>query len=143
MKKNGFSLIELMVVIMIMGLLTTLVVVNIRSAPDEAKVEIAKSQIRAFEDALHRFRMDNGFYPDTEQGLEALVKKPETGRQPNNWRSGGYLDRNIVPDDPWGNPYIYISPGMHRSDFVDIYSYGANGREGGEGVNAEIRNWEF
>lgn len=143
MKKNGFSLIELMVVIMIMGLLTTLVVVNIRSAPDEAKVEIAKAQIRAFEDALNNFRRDNGFYPSTEQGLEALVKKPETGRQPQNWRQGGYLDRNILPKDPWGNDYIYISPGIERSDFVDIYSYGADGSEGGVGVDADIKNWEF
>ncbi|HOK40780.1 MAG TPA: type II secretion system major pseudopilin GspG [bacterium] len=141
----GFTLIEIMIVLLIIGLLTSLVIYNISDEPDKAKVQIAKAQIKAFEKALENYKLDNGFYPTTEQGLEALVKKPMTEPIPKNWKAGGYLekDKEFVPKDPWGNDYIYISPGIHRPNFVDIYSYGADGKEGGEGVNADIQNWNF
>lgn len=142
---NGFSLIELMIVLVIIGLLTTLVVYNISDQPDKAKIEIAKAQIKSFEMALENYKLDNGTYPTTEQGLEALVKKPTTNPLPKNWKDGGYLekDKTFVPKDPWARDYIYISPGIHRPNFVDIYSYGADGQEGGDGVNADIENWNF
>ena len=98
-------------------------------------------QIKNFETALKLFKLDNGFYPSTEQGLEALVKKPTTGRIPQNWREGGYLEGGKVPLDPWGHPYIYICPGLH-GDF-DIISYGRDGVEGGTGPDADIKSWEI
>ncbi len=135
----GFTLLEIIVVVFILSLLVAIVGPRIIGKTDDARITEAKVQIRNYETALKLFKLDNGYYPDTEQGLEALVKKPEKGKLPNNYREGGYLEQKKIPQDPWGNPYIYISPGLH-GDF-DIISYGADGKEGGEGKDADITNW--
>ncbi len=135
---QGFTLIELMVVIIILGLLAGLVVPKLIGRTEQAKRTQAKLQIRNIEQALKLFKLDNGFYPSTEQGLKALVTKPTTGRIPKNYRKEGYLER--VPKDPWGNEYIYISPGQHGD--YDIISYGADGVPGGEGEDADITSWQ-
>lgn len=137
---KGFSLIELMIVLMIIGLLTTLVIYNIGDEPDLAKIKITQAQITSFEKALERYKFDNGVYPSTEQGLEALVKKPAAGTIPKNWKQGGYLD--FIPKDPWNNKYIYICPGINRTLKFDIESYGADSLDGGEGINSDIENWQ-
>ncbi|RMG58527.1 MAG: type II secretion system protein GspG, partial [Deltaproteobacteria bacterium] len=124
--------------IIILGLLAGLVVPKLIGRTEQAKQTQAKLQIRNIEQALKLFKLDNGFYPSTEQGLQALVTKPETGRIPKNYREGGYLDR--VPKDPWGNDYVYISPGQHGD--YDIISYGADGVPGGEGEDADITSWQ-
>jgi general secretion pathway protein G len=98
-------------------------------------------QIKNFETALKLFKIDNGFYPDTQQGLESLSEMPTTGRIPGKYRAGGYLEQKKIPLDPWGGAYIYISPGIH-GDF-DLLSYGADGREGGEGIDADIKSWDL
>ncbi len=139
--KKGFTLIEVLVVVVILGILATLVVPKIMERPEQARRMKAVIQIKNFETALKLFKLDNGFYPSTEQGLEALVQKPATGKIPRNWREEGYLEGKKVPLDPWGNPYIYISPGLH-GDF-DIISYGRDGAEGGEGYDADITSWEI
>ena len=139
--KNGFTLIEILVVVVILGILATLVVPKIMERPAQARRMKAIIQIKNFETALKLFKLDNGFYPSTEQGLEALVKKPATGKIPQNWREEGYLEGGKVPKDPWGNPYIYICPGLH-GDF-DIISRGRDGVEGGEGWDADINSWEI
>lgn len=136
----GFTLIELMVVIAILGILAALVAPSIIGRKEDAMRAAAKAQIKNFEQALKLFYVDNGFYPSTEQGLQALVEKPTIGRIPTRWREGGYLETKTVPKDPWGNPYVYISPGIHNRDF-DIISYGADGQEGGEGKDADIQSW--
>ncbi len=142
MKKNsGFTLIEILVVVFILSLLAAIVAPRIIGRTDEAKVAEAKVQIRNFETALKLFKLDNGFYPSTEQGLQALVEKPTTGRIPKRWREGGYLEQKKIPLDPWGNPYVYISPGLHGD--YDIICYGADGKEGGEGFDADITNWNI
>lgn len=132
-------MIELMVVIVILGLLAGIVVPRLLGRTEEAKRTKAAVEIRNMETALDLFNLDNGFYPTQEQGLEALVSKPTVGPDAPNWRAGGYIRR--VPKDPWGNPYIYVSPGVHGE--FDLASYGADGQEGGEGKNADIRNWEL
>ncbi|MGA1863211.1 type II secretion system major pseudopilin GspG [Deferribacter thermophilus] len=143
MKNNkGFSLIELMVVIVILGILATVLLPKIINRPDEARVTKAKSDIKTIESALKLYKLDNGMYPTTEQGLSALIKKPEIEPIPKNWKNGGYLDTNKIPVDPWGNPYIYRSPGDNGRDY-EIISLGADGKEGGEGVNADIKNYEI
>jgi general secretion pathway protein G len=136
----GFTLIELMVVIIILGLLAAIVMPRVVGETDKARYEQAKVQMRILEDALKRYKLDNGLYPTTEQGLEALVRKPATGLVPRNWQEGGYLDKTQIPTDPWANPYIYISPGQHGPDY-DLKSFGADGLEGGEGYNADIESW--
>ena len=136
--KAGFTLIEIMVVIIILGLLAGLVIPKLIGRTEQAKVTQSKLQIRNIEQALKLFKLDNGFYPTTEQGIKALVTKPEIGRIPNNYRKDGYLDR--VPKDPWRSEYIYLSPGEH-GDF-DLISYGADGVPGGEGEDADINSWE-
>jgi len=138
---GGFTLIELMVVIVILGILAAIIAPRLVGRTDDARVTQAKIQIRNFETALKLFKMDNGFYPSTEQGLEALIKKPTTGRIPKNYREGGYLERRKLTPDPWGNPYIYISPGTNGD--YDIISYGADGKPGGEGYDADITNWDL
>lgn len=134
----GFTLLELMVVIVILGLLAALVVPKLIGRTEEAKRTQARLQIKNVEQALQLFKLDNGFYPATEQGIEALVRAPEIGRIPKNYRKGGYLDR--VPKDPWGNNYVYISPGS-QGDY-DITSYGADEVPGGDGEDADINSWD-
>ena len=135
--QSGFTLIEVMVVVVILGILAAIVVPRIMDRPGEARATKAASDLRALESALNLYRLDNFRYPTTEQGLEALVERPKSAPEPRNWRSGGYMDR--VPTDPWGNPYQYLSPGTEGD--VDIYSLGADGRPGGEGEDADIGNW--
>ncbi len=141
-KEAGFTLIELLVVIVILGILATFLVPKIMEKPDEARVVKAKNDIKAIEMALKMYKIDNGMYPTTEQGLEALIRKPTIPPIPKNYREGGYLDTNEVPKDPWGNPYIYRSPGENGRPY-EIISYGADGKEGGTGVNADIKSWEI
>lgn len=136
---SGFTLIEMMVVIVILGILAGLVVPRLMDEPEKARVIKAKMQIENISMALKKFKMDNGFYPSTEQGLEALVQKPSIGKIPKNYPEKGYM--NSIPDDPWMNPYIYISPGEH--DDFEVISYGADAEEGGEGFDADIQSWEI
>lgn len=140
-KQVGFTLIEIMVVIVILGILAAIIAPRLIGRTDDARVVEAKIQIRNFETALKLFKMDNGFYPSTEQGLEALISEPATGHIPKNYRKEGYLEKKKISPDPWGNPYIYISPGV-EGDY-DIISYGADGQPGGEGYDADITNWEI
>ena len=133
--QRGFTLIEILVVIAILAILGALVVPNIMKRPDEARVAAARHDVQAIVQALKLYKLDNGFYPSTEQGLKALVEKPTTAPIPNNWKS--YLDK--APVDPWGHPYVYLSPGMHGE--VDVMSYGADGQPGGEGNDADIGSW--
>ncbi len=137
---RGFTLIEIMVVVVILGILAALIVPRLLSRPDEAKVTKVKVDMKGIEEALGLFKLDNGFYPSTEQGLAALVKKPETGRIPTKFSVDGYLKK--VPVDPWDNPYVYLSPGIHSRDF-DMISYGADGEPGGEDFDADINSWEL
>ena len=134
---KGFTLIELMVVIVILGILAGLVLPRFMGRTEEAKRTKAKLQIENLEGALKLYKLDVGAYPTTEQNLEALVQKPTTGIIPRNWREGGYLEKGKVPVDPWGRPYVYISPGIKNKDF-DLKSLGADGEEGGEGENADV-----
>lgn len=136
--KGGFTLIELMVVIIILGTLATIIVPRFLGREEEARRVAAIVQISSFKGALSMFRLDNGFFPTTAQGLEALASKPTTEPLPPRWR--GYLDR--VPLDPWGNPYVYVSPRIHSPGF-DIISFGRDGRKGGEGDDADINSWEL
>jgi len=138
---RGFTLIEIMVVIIILGILAVYIGPKIMGRPEEARRTKAKVDISALETALKLYKLDNGVYPSTEQGLQALVEKPESGAVPTKWRDGGYLDKNKVPRDPWGNDFVYLSPGVH-GDF-DIISYGSDGVPGGEGQNMDVNNWEI
>ncbi|MBW6512312.1 MAG: type II secretion system major pseudopilin GspG [Desulfuromonadaceae bacterium] len=135
----GFTLIEIMVVVVILGILAGIVVPRLLDRPDEARRTKASVQIRSIEETLGLYKLDNGFYPTTDQGLRALVTKPTTGKIPKKYREGGYLRK--VPKDPWDNDYIFLSPGLH-GDF-DVISYGADGEQGGEGKNADINSWEI
>lgn len=139
--EKGFTLLEIIVVVFILGLLAAIVAPKIIGRTDDARIADAKIQIRNFETALKLYKLDNGFYPETSQGLQALVEQPTTGRIPQKYREGGYLEQKTIPDDPWGNPYLYLCPGLH-GDF-DIVSFGADGKEGGEGKDADIRNWDM
>lgn len=139
--ERGFTLLEIIVVVFILSLLVAIVAPRIIGRTDDARIAEAKVQIRNFETALKLFKIDSGFYPDTQQGLESLVEKPTTGRIPQNYREGGYLEHRKIPLDSWGNPYIYISPGLH-GDF-DIISYGADGKEGGKDKDADIKNYNL
>jgi len=140
MNQQGFTLIELMVVIVILGILAGLIIPKIMGRPDEARTAKAKMQIESMETALKLYKLDNGNYPTTEQGLQALVKAPAAGGLAKNWRLGGYLEKDKVPRDPWDRDFLYISPGAH-GDF-DLSSLGADGEVGGEGKNKDINNWE-
>ncbi|MBI5407742.1 MAG: type II secretion system major pseudopilin GspG [Nitrospirae bacterium] len=130
-----------MVVMIIIGVLAALVMPRLISRLDDAKVTDAKIQIKNFETALRLFKADNGFYPSTEQGLEALISPPLTGQIPEHYREGGYMEKKTLPRDPWGYKYVYISPG-ETGDY-DIITYGADGRPGGEGYSADISNWDI
>ncbi len=134
---RGFSLIEILIVVVIISILAAIVVPRVMDEPDRARVTRAQQDIQALTTALNMYRLDNLNYPSTEQGLQALVERPRGRPEPANWRAGGYLDR--LPTDPWGRPYQYLYPGLH-GDF-DVWSNGADGASGGEGLNAEIGNW--
>jgi general secretion pathway protein G len=138
---NGFTLIEIMVVIVILSLLAVLVAPKIIGRSDDAKVADAKVQIRNIETGLKLYKLDSGIFPSTEQGLEALVSKPASGTIPKNWKEGGYLESKGIPKDPWSNPYLYLSPSDHGD--YDLCSLGADGVKGGEGKNADICNWDM
>ncbi len=140
--QKGFTLIEIMVVVIILGLLATIVLTNVMGREDEARINAAKAQIRSLEGALDGFKLDNGFYPATDQGLDALIKKPETGRIPTKWKEGGYLKPARIPKDPWGTDYHYYSPGNEGREY-EIISYGADGEPGGEKKNADIESWKM
>ena len=137
-RNQGFTLIEVMVVILIIGVLAALVVPKVMSRPDEARITAAKVDITRITQALDLYKLDNGRYPTTEQGVAALVKKPTISPIPTNWKSEGYLDR--VPKDPWKQPYQYLQPGVHGS--IDVFSFGADQAAGGEGNDADIGNWQ-
>ena len=139
--RAGFTLLEIIVVVFILSLLVAIVAPKIMGRTDDAKIADAKVQIKNFETALKLFKIDNGSYPTTEQGLESLIEKPTTGQVPGKYREGGYLEQKKIPIDPWGNPYIYVSPGVN-GDF-DILSYGGDGKEGGEGKDADIKSWDM
>jgi general secretion pathway protein G len=129
-----------MIVVAIIGILAAALAVRIMGKPGEAKTLQAQLHIETLEGALKLFKLDNAFYPSTDQGLRALVEKPTIGRAAKKWREGGYLEKGVVPKDPWGNDYLYMSPGSHNRDF-DLWSYGADEEEGGEGEDADITNW--
>lgn len=135
----GFTLIEIMVVVVILGVLAALVVPQIMSRPDQAKVTAARADINAIAMALDIYKLDNHGYPGTQQGLDALVSKPTGSPPARNWNPDGYLKR--LPVDPWGNPYQFITPGSQGTAY-DLFSFGADGRAGGEGLNADIGNWD-
>jgi general secretion pathway protein G len=137
--QRGFTLIEIMVVVIIIGLLAAVIVPSVISKVDEARVTKAKSDIQGLETALTMYRLDNSKYPTTDQGLTALVQQP-TDPSIRHWRPGGYLQR--ISKDPWGADYQYVFPGTHGKEF-DLYSLGADGQPGGDGLNADIGNWNI
>jgi len=136
-EQGGFTLLEVMVVVVIIGILAALVVPKIISRPDEARAIAAKQDIASLMQALKLYRLDNQRYPTTEQGLQALSARPTTAPIPPNWKAGGYVER--LPKDPWGNPYQYLSPGVRGE--IDVFSFGADGVSGGEGNDADIGSW--
>ena len=138
-KVSGFTLIEIMVVVVIISVLIGLVAPNILGRVDEARVTAAQTDIATIEQALEMYRLDNYRYPTTDQGLQALVEKPSVSPQAKNWNPEGYLKKNKLPKDPWSGDYLYLSPGTNGP--FDLYSLGADGREGGEGYDADIGNW--
>lgn len=137
--QRGFTLLEIMVVVVILGILAALVVPKIISRPDEARAIAAKQDIASLMQALKLYRLDNQRYPTTEQGLQALVERPASAPQPPNWKAGGYVER--LPSDPWGNPYQYLNPGVRGE--LDVYSLGADGAPGGEANDADIGSWNL
>lgn len=136
-RARGFTLIEILVVIVIIGILAGLIVPRVMDRPDQARVVAARSDISAIMNALKMYRLDNGSYPTSDQGLQALVRKPETGPAVGNWKSGGYLER--LPKDPWGMDYQYLNPGLQGE--VDVFSFGSDHQPGGEGYAADIGSW--
>lgn len=138
-QQRGFTLLEVMVVVVILGILAVLVVPKIISRPDEARVLAAKQDIASLMQALKLYRLDNQRYPLTEQGLQALAVQPTVAPLPPNWKAGGYVER--LPQDPWGHPYLYLNPGVHGE--IDIASLGADGLPGGEGSDADIGSWSI
>ena len=136
---SGFTLLEVMVVVVILGILAALVVPNIIGRPEEARRIAAKHDISSLMQALKLYKLDNRRYPSTEQGLQALVKRPTSAPLPADWKQGGYIER--LPKDPWGHPYQYLNPGLHGE--IDIFSLGADGAPGGEGNDADIGSWDL
>ena len=137
--QQGFTLIEIMVVVVILGILASVIAPRIMDNPDKARVSKAKHDITALESSLDLYRLDNFTYPTTDQGLEALITKPSISPEPPNWKQGGYIKR--LKKDPWGNDYLYLSPGERGE--IDIYSLGADGAPGGDGINADIGSWDL
>ncbi len=140
-RRRGFTLIEIMVVIVILAALAALVAPKIIGRTDDAKLADAKLQIRNLETALKLYKLDNGNFPSTEQGMQALISKPTVGLIPKNYRSEGYLESKTVPKDPWGTEFIYLSPGEHGD--YDLCSFGADGVKGGEAKGADICSWNI
>ncbi|MEZ8143664.1 type II secretion system protein GspG [Enterovibrio norvegicus FF-33] len=138
-RQQGFTLLEIMVVIVILGVLASLVVPNLLGNKDKADQQKAVTDISSLEGALDMYRLDNSVYPTTDQGLDALVSKPSSSPEPRNYRQDGYIKR--LPQDPWGNDYQYLNPGEHGT--TDIFTLGADNQEGGEGVNQDIGNWNM
>ena len=138
--ERGFTLIEIMVVVVILGILASYVAVRYVGKTEEAQRTQARVQIESFSTALAFYKMDNGTYPSTEQGLQALVEPPTAGQLPRKWKEGGYLQKKQVPKDPWEHDYVYISPGLH--DEYDLSSYGNDGVQGGEGEDKDVNSWE-
>ncbi len=136
-RQLGFTLIEIMVVIVILGVLAALVVPRVMNRPDEARVVAAKQDVASIMQALKLYRLDNQRYPSTEQGLQSLVVRPTAGPAADNWKA--YLDK--VPNDPWGKPYQYLNPGIKGE--IDVFSFGADGKPGGTGVDADIGSWSL
>ena len=137
--QRGFTLIEILVVVVILGILATVIVPRVMGRPEEARRTKAAVDMKGLETALNLYKLDNGTYPSTEQGLEALANKPTGGEIPKNYKKGGYLKK--VQKDPWGNPYLYLSPGAHGD--YDLMSYGPDGEQGGEDEDADINSWEI
>ena len=138
-RNRGFTLIEIMVVVVILGILAAVVVPRIMDRPDDARIAKARQDIRELESSLNLYKLDNFNYPSTQQGLESLVSQPSGEPQARNWKSGGYIKQ--LPKDPWGNDYQYLNPGV-KGEF-DIFSLGADNRPGGEGAAADIGNWNI
>ena len=137
-RASGFTLIEILVVIVILGILAALIVPRVMDRPDQARAAAARADIATIMQALKLYKLDNGMYPSSDQGLAALVKKPERGDIPRNWKSGGYLER--LPKDPWDFDYQYLNPGIRGE--VDVFSFGADRKPGGEGFDADIGSWQ-
>ena len=137
-RQRGFTLIEIMIVVVILSILASLIIPRIMNRPDQARVVKAAQDMRALQSALNMYRLDNYHYPNTNQGLQALVTKPNGQPQPTSWQEP-YLDK--LPKDPWGQPYLYLMPGQH-GDF-DLFTFGADQRQGGEGANADLGNWDL
>lgn len=137
--RNGFTLIEIMVVVVILAILAALIVPKIMSRPDEARVVAARQDISTIMQALRLYRLDNLRYPTSEQGLAALVAPPTSAPVPPNWKAGGYLER--LPRDPWGNPYQFLNPGLRGE--IDVFSFGADGVAGGQGTDADVGSWSI
>ena len=136
---KAFTLVEILIVVVILGILAAVVVPKLLDRPDQARVTAAKSDIAIIMQQLKLYRLDNTTYPSTDQGLSALTVKPTTNPLPLNWKTGGYLER--LPNDPWGRPYLYLNPGLKGE--IDVYSLGADGQPGGEGSNADIGSWSL
>jgi len=133
-RADGFTLVEILVVVFIIGLLATIVGVNVMGRTDEARRTKAMADLKEIEQAIHLYKLDNGFYPTTDQGIAALIRKPTTGPQPRKWSAEGYLNKSRIPEDPWGNPYIYLSDGQ---TYI-LRSLGADGQEGGDDKAADL-----
>ena len=140
-RARGFTLIEIMVVVTILGILAALIVPRVVGRTDDARVAAARQDISQLMQALKLYRLDNGRYPTSEQGLRALVEKPAIDPLPTSWKAGGYLDATSVRKDPWGNDYQYLNPGLHGE--VDVLSFGRDGQPGGEGPDADIGSWSL
>jgi general secretion pathway protein G len=138
---RGFTLIEIMVVITILGILAALIVPRVVGRTDDARITAAKQDIGAIMQALKLYRLDNGRYPTTEQGLRALIERPSTDPQPTNWKQGGYLERSSIPKDPWGKEYQFLNPGLRGE--IDVFSFGRDGQSGGEGPDGDIGSWQL
>lgn len=136
---RGFTLIEIMVVVVIMGILAALVVPKLMGRADDARITAARQDIATLMSALKLYKLDNQRYPSTEQGLPSLISKPTSGPAANGWKTGGYIDK--LPKDPWGNPYQYLSPGVKGE--IDVFSYGADGQPGGAGNDADVGSWDL